>query len=69
MKAQPAGPFPPLHATFVKSQKFLLHVNPELEKSDGRDSHLRHAQGATLPAEKRTEHKVFTFTFVVISNF
>lgn len=49
MKAEPAGPFPPLHATFVKSEEFLLRENPEIGKYEhGRDLHLSHAQGVML---------------------
>lgn len=33
MKAQPAGPFPPLHGTFVRSEEFLLHMNQESEET------------------------------------
>lgn len=33
MKAQPAGPFPPLHGTFVRSEEFLQHMDQESEKT------------------------------------
>lgn len=52
MKAQPAGPFPPLHSTFVKSEEFLLHVNPESEKGEKSKRFAIESPATSNPKEK-----------------
>lgn len=53
MKAQPAGPFPPLHGTFVKSEEFLLHVNPESERREERQRFTFKPQAMINTVRKR----------------
>lgn len=49
MKAQPAGPFPPLHGTFVRSEEFLLVMNQEPEKTV---IHIRVTKDDERPSRK-----------------